>query len=229
MRIRDERRYEDRRQERGRHDPRPRKECRHDATTGPNRRRSTPDPARTHAAVAVEAQGAPEPGMSMGLGGRAVMISRQSYRTCSRCCRCGFGPIDRVIYHLDEWPTAPAKFATGGRAVRLADSVPAGPTPSKSSAQPQKDRFAGGPAPHRPRPRTRQHDGRGGPEQRLDRRRSPHGRRARQGNPHPDSCRARALGIRRGNPAITGGADDGASNATPMKRPASHTADNHER
>lgn len=29
------------------------------------------------------------------------------------------GPIDRVIYHLDEWATAPAKFATGGRTVRL--------------------------------------------------------------------------------------------------------------
>jgi hypothetical protein len=29
------------------------------------------------------------------------------------------GPIDRVIYHLDEWATAPAKFATGGGTVRL--------------------------------------------------------------------------------------------------------------
>ena len=30
------------------------------------------------------------------------------------------GPIDRVIYHLDEWATAPAKFATGGGTLRLA-------------------------------------------------------------------------------------------------------------
>ncbi|WP_205878050.1 DUF5994 family protein [Mycobacterium camsae] len=29
------------------------------------------------------------------------------------------GPISRVIYHVDEWATAPAKFATGGRMVRL--------------------------------------------------------------------------------------------------------------
>ncbi len=29
------------------------------------------------------------------------------------------GAIDRVIYSLDEWAKAPAKFATGGRAVRL--------------------------------------------------------------------------------------------------------------
>jgi hypothetical protein len=29
------------------------------------------------------------------------------------------GPIDRVIYHLSEWATAPAKFATGGGTVRL--------------------------------------------------------------------------------------------------------------
>lgn len=30
------------------------------------------------------------------------------------------GPIDRVIYNLAEWAKAPAKLATGGRAVRLA-------------------------------------------------------------------------------------------------------------
>src|ERR1700730_516321 len=29
------------------------------------------------------------------------------------------GPIGRVIYNLNEWPKPPAKFATGGRAVRL--------------------------------------------------------------------------------------------------------------
>lgn len=29
------------------------------------------------------------------------------------------GPIARVIYHVDEWAKAPAKFATGGRMVRL--------------------------------------------------------------------------------------------------------------
>jgi Family of unknown function (DUF5994) len=29
------------------------------------------------------------------------------------------GPIDRVIYNLSEWAKAPAKFATGGRKVRL--------------------------------------------------------------------------------------------------------------
>jgi hypothetical protein len=29
------------------------------------------------------------------------------------------GRIDRVLYNLNEWATAPAKLATGGRAVRL--------------------------------------------------------------------------------------------------------------
>ena len=29
------------------------------------------------------------------------------------------GPIHRVIYHLDEWATAPRKLASGGRLVRL--------------------------------------------------------------------------------------------------------------
>jgi hypothetical protein len=29
------------------------------------------------------------------------------------------GRIDRVIHHLDEWATAPAKLDTGGRKVRL--------------------------------------------------------------------------------------------------------------
>ncbi|OBS00985.1 hypothetical protein A9W98_22355 [Mycobacterium gordonae] len=29
------------------------------------------------------------------------------------------GPISRVIYHVDEWTKSPAKFATGGRMVRL--------------------------------------------------------------------------------------------------------------
>jgi hypothetical protein len=29
------------------------------------------------------------------------------------------GPIDRVLYNLDEWAKAPAKLATGGRKVRL--------------------------------------------------------------------------------------------------------------
>lgn len=29
------------------------------------------------------------------------------------------GPIDRVIYNVNEWATPPAKFATGGRTVRL--------------------------------------------------------------------------------------------------------------
>jgi Family of unknown function (DUF5994) len=29
------------------------------------------------------------------------------------------GPIGRVIYNMNEWATAPAKFATGGRTVRL--------------------------------------------------------------------------------------------------------------
>jgi hypothetical protein len=29
------------------------------------------------------------------------------------------GPISRVIYNMNEWATAPAKFATGGRTVRL--------------------------------------------------------------------------------------------------------------
>jgi hypothetical protein len=29
------------------------------------------------------------------------------------------GPIGRVLYNLNDWATAPAKFATGGRMVRL--------------------------------------------------------------------------------------------------------------
>jgi Family of unknown function (DUF5994) len=29
------------------------------------------------------------------------------------------GPIGRVIYNVNEWPKPPAKFATGGRTVRL--------------------------------------------------------------------------------------------------------------
>ncbi|MHA7651800.1 DUF5994 family protein, partial [Mycobacterium sp. ML5] len=29
------------------------------------------------------------------------------------------GPIGRVLYKLDDWATAPAKFETGGRTVRL--------------------------------------------------------------------------------------------------------------
>ncbi|KKC05028.1 DUF5994 family protein [Mycobacterium nebraskense] len=29
------------------------------------------------------------------------------------------GPIDRVLYKLNDWATAPAEFATGGHAVRL--------------------------------------------------------------------------------------------------------------
>ncbi|MFL6081728.1 MAG: DUF5994 family protein [Mycobacterium sp.] len=29
------------------------------------------------------------------------------------------GPIDRFIFNLNEWPTASAKFSTGGRRVRL--------------------------------------------------------------------------------------------------------------
>ncbi len=29
------------------------------------------------------------------------------------------GPIGRVIYHVNEWATPPAKFADGGRTVRL--------------------------------------------------------------------------------------------------------------
>lgn len=29
------------------------------------------------------------------------------------------GPVARVIYNVDEWPELPAKFVTGGRAVRL--------------------------------------------------------------------------------------------------------------
>jgi hypothetical protein len=29
------------------------------------------------------------------------------------------GPVDRFIFNLNEWPTASAKFSTGGRRVRL--------------------------------------------------------------------------------------------------------------
>ena len=29
------------------------------------------------------------------------------------------GPVDRVMYHLSEWPTMPARLNTGGRSVRL--------------------------------------------------------------------------------------------------------------
>ena len=44
------------------------------------------------------------------------------------------GPIGRVIYNVNEWETPPAKFATGGRTVRL-DGYRLQPvnTPSKSS------------------------------------------------------------------------------------------------
>ncbi|MEV3961604.1 DUF5994 family protein [Nocardia sp. NPDC050193] len=31
----------------------------------------------------------------------------------------GFGPVRRVIYHLDEWSTAPGELESGGRCVRL--------------------------------------------------------------------------------------------------------------
>jgi hypothetical protein len=29
------------------------------------------------------------------------------------------GPVERVMYHLSEWATMPARFSTGGRSVRL--------------------------------------------------------------------------------------------------------------
>ncbi|MEU4313123.1 DUF5994 family protein [Nocardia sp. NPDC024068] len=31
----------------------------------------------------------------------------------------GFGPVRRVIYHLDEWSTSPAELENGGRRIRL--------------------------------------------------------------------------------------------------------------
>lgn len=31
----------------------------------------------------------------------------------------GFGPVRRVIYHLDEWSAAPRELESGGRCVRL--------------------------------------------------------------------------------------------------------------
>lgn len=43
------------------------------------------------------------------------------------------GPIDRVIYNVNEWANPPAKFATGGRTVRLDGYRCSRSTPSKSS------------------------------------------------------------------------------------------------
>ena len=108
------------------------------------------------------------------------------------------GPIEpRAVQaqRLGESTSQTRHRRTSGTTRRI--PTPAAKHRRSPRTQPQQDRSAGSPAPHRPRPRTRHHDGRGGPEQRLDRRRSLHGRRARQGNRHPDSCRARALGFRR--------------------------------
>ncbi|WP_327150103.1 DUF5994 family protein [Nocardia sp. NBC_01329] len=36
-----------------------------------------------------------------------------------RALQPGFGPVRRVIYHLDEWSTAPRELDSGGRCIRL--------------------------------------------------------------------------------------------------------------
>ena len=57
------------------------------------------------------------------------------------------GRIDRVLYKLYDWAKAPARLATGGRAVRL-DGYRLQPpnTVESPRTQRQQDRFAGGPA-----------------------------------------------------------------------------------
>ncbi len=57
--------------------------------------------------------------MSMGHGGRTVRISRQSCQILLSVLSVRLGPIGRVIYNVNEWVNPPAKFATGGRTVRL--------------------------------------------------------------------------------------------------------------
>src|SRR6478752_2792834 len=68
------------------------------------------------------------------------------------------GPIDRVLYKLTDWAKAPTKLAAGRRVVKL-DGAQHRRSPR---TQPQQVRSAGSPAPHRPGPRTRHPDGRGG-------------------------------------------------------------------
>jgi Family of unknown function (DUF5994) len=56
--------------------------------------------------------------MSMGHGGRTVRISPQNCHLLS-VLSVRLGRIGRVIYNVNEWAKPPAKFATGGRTVRL--------------------------------------------------------------------------------------------------------------
>ena len=106
------------------------------------------------------------------------------------------GPIDRVLYKLTDWAKAPTKLATGGRVVQTRRiPTPAAQHRRSPRTQPQQERSAGSPAPHRPGPRTRHPDGRGGAGQRLDRRWPAHDQLARKGIPHTKSCRARTLGL----------------------------------
>jgi Family of unknown function (DUF5994) len=71
------------------------------------------------------------------------------------------GRIERVMYNLGEWATAPAKATLGERVVRLdgypapADQHPRGPWP-----QSRQDHLVGGSAKHRVRPGARHDDGR---------------------------------------------------------------------
>ena len=130
------------------------------------------------------------------------------------------GPIDRVLYKLSDWAKAPAKLATGGRAVRL-DGFRLQPPNTVEVLGLNRNRIALLVVPPHTDPDHAHatNDGRGGPEQRLDRRRSLHGRRARQGNRHPDSCRARALGFRRRSRVIARRRRRRRSNVTPVWRP----------
>jgi len=89
------------------------------------------------------------------------------------------GRIDRALYKLSDWSKAPTKLATGARGTTRRIPTPAAKYHRSPRTQPQQDRFAGSPAPHRPGPRTCHLDGRGGAGQRLDRRWPAHDQLAR--------------------------------------------------
>ena len=138
------------------------------------------------------------------------------------------GPIDRVLYKLNDWAKAPTELATGGHAVRL-ERIPTPATKHCRSARtrPQQDRSAGSPAPHRPGPRTCHLDGRSGARRRLDRRWLTHDQPARQGIPHTESCRARTLGLWKRSRAIARRCRRPRDQRPLVERPASYTAGGH--
>ena len=57
--------------------------------------------------------------MSMGHGGRTAEDLAAELPDLLSVLSVRLGPIGRVIYNVNEWANAPAKFATGGRTVRL--------------------------------------------------------------------------------------------------------------